>query len=428
MVKIIQAIRGMKDYLPVDTTCWQNLETLLKKVLVSYGYSEIRLPLLERTILFKRAIGEITDVVEKEMYSFEDRNGDHVTLRPEGTVGCVRASIEHSLIYKTLEQRLWYIGPMFRHERPQKGRYRQFHQLGAEVFGQHGPDIDAELIMICTNWWQLLGISKYVTLEINSIGSINSRKNYCKALVNFLSKHEKYLDENCRRRMYTNPMRVLDTKNTDIKMLLLKHDAPVLADYIEDDASMHFAGLCELLDLAKIKYTINPLLVRGLDYYNGTVLEWVTNSLGSQQTICAGGRYDGLVEQLGGHDTPAIGIAIGLERLILLMQTVQPSMIVSGSSIDAYLVVIGNNIQVTAMILAEKVRHALPSLRLMTNCGGGSLKKQLRQSNKYGARIALILGESEAAAQQVIIKNLATGTQKIVPQYYVAENISNMLS
>ncbi|KYP97327.1 histidine--tRNA ligase, partial [Sodalis-like endosymbiont of Proechinophthirus fluctus] len=283
MAKNIQAIRGMNDYLPDETAFWQRVEGTLKGVLTSYGYSEIRLPIVEQTPLFQRAIGEATDVVEKETYSFADRNGDSLTLRPEGTAGCVRAGIEHGLLYNQ-EQRLWYMGPMFRYERPQKGRYRQFHQMGAEVFGQQGPDVDAELILLTARWWRALSISEYVSLELNSIGSLEARARYREALVTFLGRHEDRLDEDCRRRMHTNPMRVLDTKNPDIQALL--NDAPVMIDYLDDDSRVHFSSLCELLGLAGIPYTVNPRLVRGLDYYNRTVFEWVTTRLGSQGTVC----------------------------------------------------------------------------------------------------------------------------------------------
>ncbi|PLK58129.1 histidine--tRNA ligase [Candidatus Palibaumannia cicadellinicola] len=424
MVKQIQAVRGMNDSLPKDAAFWQYIESLLTQVLICYGYREIRLPIIEQTALFKRAIGKVTDIVAKEMYSFEDQNGDHITLRPEGTASCVRAGIEHGLLYQNIEQRLWYIGPMFRHERPQKGRYRQFHQLGAEVFGQQGPDIDAELIMLTVRWWQILGISEHVRLELNSIGSLENRARYHNALVTFLAQHETCLDDNNRRRMHTNPMRVLDTKNANIQVLL--NDAPVLADYLDDDAHEHFVGLCKLLDEAKIDYTINPRLVRGLDYYNYTVLEWVTNRLGSQGTICAGGRYDRLVEQLGGRATPAIGMAIGLDRLVLLMQAVNTNSSVT-LRVDAYLVAVGKNIQGAAMLLAEKIRDALPSLRLMTNCGGGSFKKQFSRADKCGASFALVLGESEAAAQQVVIKDLTTGNQETLAQNDIITRLALIL-
>lgn len=424
MAKNIQATRGMNDCLPKDTALWQRLEEKLKNVLNSYGYSEIRLPIVEQTRLFRRAIGEVTDIVEKEIYSFEDRNGDNLTLRPEGTAGCVRAGIEHGLLYNQ-EQRLWYIGPMFRHERPQKGRYRQFYQLGAEVFGQNGPDIDAELIILTARWWRILGISEHLSLELNSIGSLDTYVHYRKALVTFLTQHIDRLDEDCRRRLHTNPMRVLDTKNASIQELL--DDAPSLTDYLDDDSLAHFSGLCNLLDLVDIQYIINPRLVRGLDYYNRTVFEWVTSSLGSpQSTICAGGRYDGLVKQLGGHTTPAVGFAIGLERLIMLVQSVNRKFI-AVSHIDVYLINTGNNVQGMAILLAERIRDILPSLQLMTNYGGGSLKKQFARANKHGAHIALILGEKEVAAEQVILKNLATGYQETLLQSDVAARLKLIL-
>ena len=423
MANNIQAIRGMNDYLPEETAVWQRIEGILKDVLAGYGYSEIRLPIVEQTPLFKRAIGEVTDVVEKEMYTFEDRNGDSLTLRPEGTAGCVRAGIEHGLLYNQ-EQRLWYIGPMFRHERPQKGRYRQFHQLGAEVFGLQGPDVDAELIYLTARWWRALGISEHVALELNSIGSLEARVNYRDALVAFLEQHQDRLDDDCRRRMYVNPMRVLDTKNADIQLLL--NDAPALSDYLDEDSRQHFAGLCELLEQAGIPYTVNPRLVRGLDYYNRTVFEWVTTSLGSQGTVCGGGRYDGLVEQLGGRATPAVGFAMGLERLVLLVQAVNPDF-KPRPTVDVYLISSGHATLGAAMGLAEKLRDALPALRLMTNYGGGNFKKQFGRADKWGARLALVLGEDEVATQQVVVKNLATGEQETVAQSAVAARLASIL-
>lgn len=424
MGKKIQAIRGMNDCLPEHTVLWQLLEDTLKQVLVSYGYREIRLPIVEHTQLFKRAIGEITEVVEKEMYSFVDRNGDSLTLRPEGTASCVRASIEHGLLYNQ-EQRLWYIGPMFRHERPQKGRYRQFHQLGAEVFGQPGPEIDAELMILTARWWRLFGISEQVSLELNSIGSRQARHDYSEALVAFLKKHLDHLDQNCRRSIQTNPMRVLDMKNANIQILL--NTAPVLSDYIDDDSRDHFNAICKLLDLAGIPYTVNPRLVRGLDYYNRTVFEWVTTSLGSQGTVCAGGRYDGLVEQLGGRATSAVGLALGLERLVLLVQEINQNFTVA-PHVDAYLVTASDSddVQIAAMLLAEQIRDALPSLRLMTNYGGGRVKTQLSRADKHGASVALIVGPSEAATQQVIVKTLTTGNQETWAQCDVATRLASL--
>lgn len=423
MAKNIQAIRGMNDYLPEDTALWQRIEGTLKQVLGGYGYSEIRMPIVEQTPLFKRAIGEVTDVVEKEMYTFEDRNGESLTLRPEGTAGCVRAGIEHGLLYNQ-EQRLWYIGPMFRYERPQKGRYRQFNQLGVEVFGLHGPDVDAELILLSARWWRALGISEHVTLELNSIGSLEARANYRDALVAFLEQHKDALDEDCKRRMYSNPLRVLDSKNPDVQALL--NDAPALGDYLDDESREHFAGLCELLEQSGIPYTVNQRLVRGLDYYNRTVFEWVTSSLGAQGTVCAGGRYDGLVEQLGGRATPAVGFAMGLERLVLLVQAVNPDF-KAPATVDAYVISSGAGTQSAAMQLAETLRDALPELKVMTNYGGGNFKKQFARADKWGARVALVLGEDEVANLQVVVKDLQSGTQETLAQSELASRLASML-
>lgn len=423
MAKNIQAIRGMNDYLPEETALWQRIEGILKQVLSGYGYSEIRLPIVEQTPLFKRAIGEVTDVVEKEMYTFDDRNGESLTLRPEGTAGCVRAGIEHGLLYNQ-EQRLWYVGPMFRYERPQKGRYRQFHQLGAEVFGLQGPDIDAELILLSARWWKALGIAEHVKLELNSIGSLEARANYRDALVAFLEQHQDKLDDDCKRRMYSNPLRVLDSKNPEVQALL--NDAPRLSEYLDEESKAHFEGLCELLAQAGIPYTINERLVRGLDYYNRTVFEWVTTSLGAQGTVCAGGRYDGLVEQLGGRATPAVGFAMGLERLVLLVQAVNPEF-KAPATIDVYVISSGAGTQSAAMQLAERVRDAAPQLKLMTNYGGGNFKKQITRADKWGARVALILGENEVAAEQVVVKDLRSGEQETLAQSEVAVRLALML-
>ncbi|KNC07248.1 histidine--tRNA ligase [Pantoea sp. RIT-PI-b] len=423
MAKNIQAIRGMNDYLPADTAIWQRIEGTLKQVLASYGFSEIRLPIVEHTPLFSRAIGEVTDVVEKEMYTFEDRNGESLTLRPEGTAGCVRAGIEHGLLYNQ-EQRLWYVGPMFRYERPQKGRYRQFHQIGAEVFGLQGPDIDAELIMMTARWWKALGIADHVELELNSIGSLEARADYRNALVAFLEQHKEALDEDCKRRMYTNPLRVLDSKNPEIQTLL--NDAPTLGEFLDEDSRAHFSGLCALLDDAGIKYRVNQRLVRGLDYYNRTVFEWVTSSLGSQGTVCAGGRYDGLVEQLGGRATPAVGFAMGLERLVLLVQAVNPEFEPT-RIVDVYVIASGQGVQSAAMQLAEKLRDADPALKLMTNFGGGNFKKQFARADKWGARIALVLGEDEVNAGQVVVKDLRTGDQQTLAQSDAAATLRTLL-
>lgn len=422
MSKTIQAIRGMNDCLPTQSPLWHKVEDAVKRVVSSYGYSEIRMPIVEMTNLFKRAIGEVTDVVEKEMYTFEDRNGDSLTLRPEGTAGCVRAGIENGLIYNQ-EQRLWYMGPMFRHERPQKGRYRQFHQVGVEVFGLQGPDVDAELIMMTARLWRELGIDKHVRLELNSIGSLEARQHYRTVLIEFLEQHIDVLDEDCKRRMYTNPLRVLDTKNPQIQAILV--DAPQLADYLDDDSKAHFAGLCELLDAAGIEYQVNQRLVRGLDYYNKTVFEWITESLGSQGTVCGGGRYDGLVEQLGGKPAPAVGFAMGLERLVLMLETLELNNV--RKAVDVYLVTAGEGTLINGMKLAEQLRESVSGLRLMTHFGGGNFKKQFKRADKVGASIALVLGENEVAEQTIVVKDLAGGEQQTMPQANVAAHLANII-
>ncbi|HFG1859558.1 histidine--tRNA ligase [Vibrio cholerae] len=421
MAKTIQAIRGMNDCLPTQSPLWQKVEGVVKNVISAYGYSEVRMPIVEMTHLFSRAIGEVTDVVEKEMYTFEDRNGDSLTLRPEGTAGCVRSGIENGLLYNQ-EQRLWYMGPMFRHERPQKGRYRQFHQCGVEVFGLDGPDVDAELIMMTARLWRELGIAQHVRLELNSIGSLEARANYRTALIDHLEQYQNVLDEDCKRRMYTNPLRVLDSKNPDVQAIL--GDAPQLSDYLDAESKQHFAGLCELLDAAGIEYTVNQRLVRGLDYYNRTVFEWITESLGSQGTVCGGGRYDGLVEQLGGKPTPAVGFAMGLERLVLMMETLGNTDV--RRSVDVYMVTAGEGTMMAGMKLAEQLREQVPGLRVMTHFGGGNFKKQFKRADKVGAAIALVLGEDEVAAQTVVVKDLAGGEQNTVAQAEVAKLLAHL--
>ncbi|HGS4605604.1 TPA: histidine--tRNA ligase [Vibrio cholerae] len=421
MAKTIQAIRGMNDCLPTQSPLWQKVEGVVKNVISAYGYSEVRMPIVEMTHLFSRAIGEVTDVVEKEMYTFEDRNGDSLTLRPEGTAGCVRSGIENGLLYNQ-EQRLWYMGPMFRHERPQKGRYRQFHQCGVEVFGLDGPDVDAELIMMTARLWRELGIAQHVRLELNSIGSLEARANYRTALIDYLEQYQNVLDEDCKRRMYTNPLRVLDSKNPDVQAIL--GDAPQLSDYLDAESKQHFAGLCELLDAAGIEYTVNQRLVRGLDYYNRTVFEWITESLGSQGTVCGGGRYDGLVEQLGGKPTPAVGFAMGLERLVLMMETLGNTDV--RRSVDVYMVTAGEGTMIAGMKLAEQLREQVPGLRVMTHFGGGNFKKQFKRADKVGAAIALVLGEDEVAAQTVVVKDLAGGEQNTAAQAEVAKLLAHL--
>lgn len=400
MSKDIQAIRGMNDCLPQDTPVWQYLEQMIRSTVSSYGYDEIRFPIVEMTELFKRSIGEVTDIVEKEMYTFEDRNGDSLTLRPEGTACCVRAGNQHGLLYNQ-EQRLWYMGPMFRHERPQKGRYRQFHQFGLEAFGMQGPDIDAEVIILTARLWQQLGLAPYVKLELNSLGSNAARAAYRDKLVAYLEQHQELLDEDSQRRLHSNPLRVLDSKNPAMAEMLSK--APQLLDHLDEESAAHLEGLKQRLTAAGISFDINPRLVRGLDYYNRTVFEWVTTNLGSQGTVCAGGRYDGLVEQLGGKATPAVGFAMGMERLVLLLQSLDLVPAVSNNA-DLYLMPLGEAAELAAVSVAEQLRNALPGKRIVMHCGGGNLKKQLKRADKSGAALGLLLGDEELAAGQVTLK------------------------
>ena len=410
MSKQIQSIRGMHDILPADTAAWQWLEDRLRTVLQSYGYREIRMPIVEKTELFKRSIGEVTDIVEKEMYTFDDRNGDSLTLRPEGTASCVRAGIQHGLLHNQ-QQRLWYQGPMFRHERPQKGRYRQFHQFGVETFGIATPEIDVELIALSARLWKVLGITD-VTLELNTLGSTQARHAYREKLVDYFKAHQSELDEDSLRRLETNPLRILDSKNPQMQSMI--EQAPALADYLDTESAEHFEQLKSLLDHLEIEYRINPRLVRGLDYYTRTVFEWVTGSLGAQGTICAGGRYDGLVQQLGGRETPAAGFALGVERLLELVKSSQEKVYAYG--LDAYLLTMGDGTLEAGLQLAESLRSESPTLRLQVNAGGGSFKAQMKRADKSGARYALILGEDELQAGQVSLKNLrnASETQRSV--------------
>ena len=386
--------------LPPESGLWQRLEVTIKALVESYGYREIRLPILERTELFKRSIGEVTDIVEKEMYTFVDRNGDSLTLRPEGTAGCVRAGIEHGLFHNQ-QQRLWYLGPMFRHERPQKGRYRQFHQVGVESFGIPGPDVDAELIVLGARLWAGLGLSG-VRLEINTLGDARARARYRERLVAYLSAHRTHLDADALRRLESNPLRVLDSKNPEMAELIA--GAPALIDELDPEALAHYEALKGWLDRLGIHYVENPRLVRGLDYYNRTVFEWISDQLGAQGTICAGGRYDGLVEQLGGRSTPAAGFAIGLERLLDLVRS--EGRLEESDHPHAYLVMVGPRAEAVGRPFAEGLRDGLPRLRLLANSGGGSFKSQLRRADRSGARLALILGEDEAAGGWVQVKYL----------------------
>jgi histidyl-tRNA synthetase len=400
--KKIQAIRGLNDCLPTDSGLWQFVESSIRQVVASYGYQEIRTPIVESTDLFKRSIGEVTDIVEKEMYTFFDRNSDSLTLRPEGTASVVRAGNEHGLLYNQ-QQRLWYMGQMFRHERPQKGRYRQFHQFGVEVFGLPGPDIDAEVILLSSRLWKNFGISQHVTLEINSLGSSEARVAFKAQLVAFLKTRISELDEDSLRRLESNPLRVLDSKNPQVQNVV--KDAPKLIDSLDKESAIHFQGLCERLDNLGIKYRVNPALVRGLDYYNRTVFEWVTDSLGAQGTVCAGGRYDGLVEQLGGKAAQGVGFAIGLERLVLMLQTFELDKNVE-SVVDIYVTAMDESVEFYARKVSELLRDALPQIKVMNHCGGGNFKKQMKRADQSGASVALIIGLDEMVSQQVAVKHL----------------------
>ena len=408
MAKTIQAIRGMNDCSPTESPLWQWIEAKVRHVLASYGYSEVRMPIVESTPLFARAIGEVTDVVSKEMYTFWD-NDEQLTLRPEGTAGCVRAAIERGWIYNN-EQRLWYMGPMFRHERPQKGRYRQFHQAGVEVFGIANPEIDVELIILTARLWKELGIDQHVSLQLNSIGSLEARANYRSALVAFLENHQDLMSDEEKERLVKNPLRILDTKNEALQEVL--NGAPKLLDYLDDESREHFNQLCSLLDAMGVKYEINPKLVRGLDYYNKTVFEWVTSALGAQGTVCGGGRYDGLVEQLGGHATQGVGFAMGLERLVLLVQEVNKE-ITLPQAVDLYLVYAGEGTTLNAFQIAEQIRTELPQVRVMTHCSGGKFQKQFKRADKIEAKYALVVGESEVQAKTVVVKDLRNGAEQI---------------
>ena len=390
----------MHDILPVDMPAWNQLEDCYRQLVESYGYQQIRTPIVEKTALFSRSIGEVTDIVEKEMYSFDDRNGDSLSLRPENTAAVVRAGLQHGLFHDQ-QQRWWYCGPMFRHERPQKGRYRQFHQFGAETFGFSGADIEAELILLAARFWQLLGLEG-IELEINSLGSSGCRARYRELLVAYFSDHESELDEDSKRRLQTNPLRILDSKNPDMQSLV--SSAPALADSLDNESSEHFAELQDILDQCSLPYRVNQRLVRGLDYYSHTVFEWVTESLGAQGTVCAGGRYDGLVEQLGGRPGYAAGYAMGCERLIAMMLDQQRVEQIQGC--DVYLVNRGDNSAAAAYRLSEKLRDAVPGLAIVVNAGSGSIKSQMKKADRSGAPIALILAESEMENDQVSVKFL----------------------
>ena len=421
----IQAIRGMNDILPDQTPVWQYVESTVRQVLGQYGYQEIRMPVVEHTELFKRSIGEVTDIVEKEMYTFDDRNGDSLTLRPEGTAGCVRAAEEHGLLFNQT-RRLWYTGPMFRHERPQKGRYRQFHQIGVECFGMAGPDIDAELLVLTARLWKAFGLTEHARLEINSIGTSESRKVYREALVRYLEQYKDQLDDDSKRRLGTNPLRILDSKDPATREIL--NGAPLLDDYLDDESRAHFEQLKALLDAAGVSYTVNPALVRGLDYYGKTVFEWITDSLGAQGTICAGGRYDGLVQQLGGKPTDAVGFAMGLERLILLLETLDLVPEQVNNNADVYVTAMGEQAVAPAMAVAECLRNELPGVVVVSHCGGGSFKSQMKKADRSNARYAVILGENEIGSGTVALKPLRNDDpQQEVNQSELASVLKGLL-
>ncbi|PIA68444.1 histidine--tRNA ligase [Ectopseudomonas toyotomiensis] len=410
MSKSLQAIRGMNDILPEQTPAWRYLESTLVSLLDGYGYKEIRLPIVEYTELFARGIGEGTDVVDKEMYTFLDRNEESLTLRPEGTAGCVRAVLEHGLSGGGQVQKLWYAGPMFRYEKPQKGRYRQFHQVGVEAFNLPGPDVDAELIVLTWRLWKKLGLADAVTLQLNSLGSSEARAAYRDALVAYLQERFDQLDEDSQRRLTTNPLRILDSKNEATQAVLV--GAPTLGDYLDEESRLHFEGVKARLDAVGIRYQINHKLVRGLDYYNRTVFEWVTDKLGAQGTVCAGGRYDGLVAQLGGKATPGVGFAMGVERLVLLLETLDLLPAELNRAADVYVCAFGEAAELAALTLTERLRDELPGLRLLLNSGGGSFKSQFKKADKSGARYALILGDDELAGRVVGCKPLRDDSEQ----------------
>ncbi|WP_082827821.1 MULTISPECIES: histidine--tRNA ligase [unclassified Marinomonas] len=409
MARKIQAIRGMNDILPGQTSIWQYLEAKVADVVNSYGYDQIRFPIVETTDLFKRGVGETTDIVEKEMYTFDDRNGDSLTLRPEGTASCVRAADQAGLLFNQV-QRLWYVGPMFRYERPQKGRYRQFHQIGVETFGMASPDIDAELIILTARLWQALGLLEHVELELNTIGTAAAREAYKAALVAYLTQYKNELDEDSQRRLDTNPLRILDSKDARTQEIL--NDAPDLADHIDDESRQEFERLKEILASSGIAFTVNSRLVRGLDYYGKTVFEWVTTHLGAQATVCAGGRYDGLVEQLGGKATPAVGFAMGIERLVLLLETLELIPAEAKSQTDIFIVSMGETAELSTFTLAERLRDADKGWRILRHCGGGNFKKQMKKADASGAKFTLIIGDTEIEEGICQIKDMSTGEQK----------------
>lgn len=402
MVEKIQAIRGMNDIVPEKTAVWRHIESIFTQCLLSYGYQEIRFPIVESTQLFKRTIGEITDIVEKEMYTFSDLNGESITLRPEGTAPCVRACLENGLLHHQ-QQKLWYMGPMFRHEKPQKGRYRQFTQFGVEAFGLSGVPIELELISMTHRLWEALGVSSSVQLQVNTLGELDERHHYKKELVAYFREHYVDLDAESKVRLEKNPLRILDSKNPEMQQLIA--NAPKLIESLGLSSQAHFQAFCDGLKTLGIPYIVNPVLVRGLDYYGHTVFEWVTDKLGSQSTICAGGRYDALVEQLGGHPTPAVGFALGIERIVLLMETLE-QLELNSTKQSVFIMPGHSDAMLKALFIAESIRTEIPGLTVITNIAGGGFKSQFKKADKSGARLALIVGEDELINHQVSIKDL----------------------
>jgi histidyl-tRNA synthetase len=423
MVQQIKVIRGMHDILPAEIGVWQQLESAFRSLVESYGYRQIRTPIVEKTGLFHRSIGEVTDIVEKEMYSFDDRNGDSLSLRPENTASVVRAGIENGLLVNQ-QQRLWYNGPMFRHERPQKGRYRQFHQLGAETFGMPGADVEAELILMAARLWKSLGLQD-ISLQLNSLGTSEDRTAYKEVLVSYFNDHLDLLDEDSRRRLGSNPLRILDSKNPDMQALI--EAAPKLQDHLCDESKDHFNQLLEILEFTGQPYTINTRLVRGLDYYCHTVFEWVTDSLGAQGTVCAGGRYDALVEQLGGKPTFAAGFAMGVERLVTML--IDQQLAQAAATSDVYFVVVGEKAVKNGHKLAEQLRNQYPDIELVLHAGGGSFKSQFKKADKSGAALALILGEDEVEQGVINIKFLRDDREQLtLPQQELIQQLAKLLN
>ncbi len=415
----IQAIRGMNDVLPSQTPHWQYLEQHIQQLMAAYAYQEIRFPILEQTQLFKRTIGDATDIVEKEMYTFEDRNGDSLSLRPEGTASCIRAGEQHGLLYNQI-QKLWYMGPMYRHERPQKGRYRQFYQFGVEAFGMAGSIIEAEVIILSAAFWQKIGLSQYLTLEINNLGTSSNRRAYCEALRTYLMDFKEDLDEDSQLRLDANVLRILDSKSLATQRIL--QNAPLLENFIDIESQIEFEKLLSVLADAGIQYKLNSRLVRGLDYYNGLVFEWTTEELGAQGTVCAGGRYDGLVKQLGGRDTPAIGFAMGMERVLLMLEELGEGLAGISQEVDVFMALIGIENQTKGLFLAEKIRRALPAIRVLTHCGGGKYNSQLKKAYASGARCVVVL-----EGEEIKLKMLdADGKINVLDSQNIVSKINNI--